>query len=80
MLKAQRNNNLWSLHNAARGLGGVVSPADPVQYMCSTVEGVQCQTTKLGRGLLVVIFIWENDLLLLTPIVFSRVLPLAVNI
>ena len=46
MLKAQWNNDLWSLHNAAMSLGGAVSPPDSVQYICSTVEGVQYQTTK----------------------------------
>ena len=80
MLKAQRNNDLWSLRNAAGCLGGVVSPLDPLQYMCSTIEGVQYQITKLGRGMLVVVFIWENDLLLLIPLTLIRVLPLAVNI
>ena len=49
MLKAQRNNDLWSLHNAVRSLGGAVSPPDSEPYICSTVEGVhvQYQTTKI---------------------------------
>ena len=51
MVKAQRINDLCSLHNAATSLGGVVSHPNPLRYICSTVEGVQYRTTKIGQGL-----------------------------
>ena len=47
MLKPQRNNDLWSLHNAARDMGGAIRPPDPAQS--NTVEGLQYQTTKIGQ-------------------------------